>query len=279
MVPIEGPVPGSFDRIADHYDSTRGGDTRGEALADGLAELLGPNLKNSAVLEVGVGTAVVAAALRKRGRTVIGIDISPKMLRVAGHRLPGSLALADAAMLPIGTSAVTAVYGIWVLHVVKHPFRVVAEVARVLRDGGKFIYVPSRPDRPLSDVDEVLATLGVALRGGAPRPDGIDAVRGFATGAGLTENRKTFISVGNSPLSPATAIRQVTDRIWSPLWSSTEEQWRRHVLPAIDALAALPDQHRPRANRSAYDVLVFRKSTTDKSDAPAGTFSCKIATQ
>ncbi|HEY6596686.1 MAG TPA: methyltransferase domain-containing protein, partial [Asanoa sp.] len=65
-----------FDRVADRYDATRGGEERGRALADAVQPWLAPGR----TLEVGVGTGLVAAELRARGFDVYGVDLAPAMV-------------------------------------------------------------------------------------------------------------------------------------------------------------------------------------------------------
>ena len=87
----------SFEPIADRYDATRGGEQRGQRTAANLAPLLDPA---APVLEVGIGTGIVALALRQLGFTVVGVDLSPAMAQRARRRLGPVVAVADAAQLP-----------------------------------------------------------------------------------------------------------------------------------------------------------------------------------
>src|SRR5579872_1649870 len=67
-----------FDDIAADYDATRGGEPRGDQYAADLDARLPRG--DGPILEIGVGTGVVALGLRRRGRPVIGLDISAPML-------------------------------------------------------------------------------------------------------------------------------------------------------------------------------------------------------
>ena len=132
-----------FDRIADRYDETRGGLPRGRAVADVLGRHLADRGR---VLEVGVGTGVVATALADHAQSVVGVDLSPAMLTRAHERLGSVVALADATVLPIADTSVDSVVAVWVLHLVGDPAVVVAEARRVLRPGGHFVAVGGHPE-------------------------------------------------------------------------------------------------------------------------------------
>ncbi|WP_344874002.1 class I SAM-dependent methyltransferase [Allokutzneria multivorans] len=121
-----------YEVEAAHYDSTRGGEPRARAAASAVERLLPPG----PVLDVAVGTGIVAAAMT---RQVIGVDLSLSMLGHATQRLPGRVAQADARRLPARSSSVSAVTAIWLLHLMPDSEAVLREVARVLRPGGVFV--------------------------------------------------------------------------------------------------------------------------------------------
>src|SRR5205814_1897101 len=77
------PHVSGFDRVAHCYDETRGGEERGEEVAAWVDGLLGGP---GTVLDVGVGTGLVAEPLVRRGRRVVGIDVSVAMLARAARR-------------------------------------------------------------------------------------------------------------------------------------------------------------------------------------------------
>ncbi|MFD6161415.1 class I SAM-dependent methyltransferase [Nocardia sp. NPDC060256] len=125
-----------YDDEATHYDRTRGGGPRAEAAAVALNGLI-PS--RSVVLDLAVGTGIVAAELDALGHRVVGIDLSVGMLRQAGRRLPGRVARADATALPLPSGSVDTVTAVWLLHLLDDAEPVLAEVARVLRPGGLFL--------------------------------------------------------------------------------------------------------------------------------------------
>ncbi|MEU4315736.1 class I SAM-dependent methyltransferase [Nocardia sp. NPDC024068] len=158
-----------YDREAAHYDHTRGGLSRARAAASALDRLIpGPGV----VLDLAVGTGIVAADLETAGHRVIGVDLSAGMLAQAARRLPGRLARADAAALPLPGSCVDAVTAVWLLHLLDDAEPAIAESARVLRPGGWFVTTADKAaahriasglppdDRPRADGCALLTTLG-----------------------------------------------------------------------------------------------------------------------
>src|SRR5262245_65957371 len=93
----------SFERIAESYDQTRGGEERGAAFASGIRPWLP---RKGSILEVGVGTGAVALALRQDGLDVVGVDLSPGMLVRAAERLGPRVAVADEQVVPIATGTI-----------------------------------------------------------------------------------------------------------------------------------------------------------------------------
>lgn len=126
------------------YDETRGGESRAKAAAQAVHQLLPAD--TSRVLELAVGTGFVGAELVALGNLVHGVDLSPAMLKHARYRLPGHVAAADAARLPVADRRCDAVVAIWLLHLLDDTEGVIAEAARVLRPGGVFITTTEKSD-------------------------------------------------------------------------------------------------------------------------------------
>jgi ubiquinone/menaquinone biosynthesis C-methylase UbiE len=99
----------SFDRAAGEYDVTRERFWQAEQTASAIERWLPSGLP---VVEVGVGTALIAAQLRAHGWRVVGFDLSTRMLQKASQRMPGHLAVADVPRLPLRTGGVGGVYAV-----------------------------------------------------------------------------------------------------------------------------------------------------------------------
>lgn len=97
------------------------------------------------ILEVGVGTGI-ALPRYKREHRITGIDLSPDMLarakkRVADQKLGNVEALheADATALSFADGSFDAAVAMFLITVVPDPAAVMAEMARVVRPGGRIV--------------------------------------------------------------------------------------------------------------------------------------------
>ncbi|HWD83822.1 MAG TPA: Maf family nucleotide pyrophosphatase [Kribbella sp.] len=140
--------PFTYDEsVASTYDETRGGETRAQAAAQAVDALLQPKAaQGQRVLELAIGTGIVGAELVALGNLVHGFDLSTAMLQRAKVRLPGHVAAADAARLPVADRRCDAVVAVWLLHLLDDSEPVIAEVARVLRTGGVFVTTTEKTD-------------------------------------------------------------------------------------------------------------------------------------
>jgi SAM-dependent methyltransferase len=96
--------------------------------------------KGERVLEIGCGTGCDLLQFAKHGAQAVGVDITPEHLRLARERI-GQLAEvreAEATRLPFPDGSFDYVYSHGVLHHIENPRRVVEEIFRVLKPGGRF---------------------------------------------------------------------------------------------------------------------------------------------
>ncbi|MGW2634106.1 class I SAM-dependent methyltransferase [Streptomyces chattanoogensis] len=161
---------GWWDRNADEYQSEHGaflGDDRfvwgPEGLDEAEAGLLGPaaELKGRRVLEIGAGAAQCSRWLAAQGARPVALDLSHRQLqhalRIAGGAPDGApdgaagepqLVEADAGALPFRDGSfdlACSAYG--AIPFVADPVRVLREVRRVLRPGGRFVFSVTHPIR------------------------------------------------------------------------------------------------------------------------------------
>ncbi len=135
-------VTSSYARWAPVYDRTFGAVTSsGRRTAVGYMN----RLAGSEILEVGVGTGL-ALPLYATDRRVTGVDFSEDMLAKArrrvqrdGLRQVRALRQMDARSLDFPAASFDAVAAMHVISVVPEPAKVMAEMVRVLRPGGKLV--------------------------------------------------------------------------------------------------------------------------------------------
>jgi ubiquinone/menaquinone biosynthesis C-methylase UbiE len=247
------PESVNFDRMADRYDESRGGEARGRYVAGELAAYLPPGR----LLEIGVGTGLIARAFADLGWQVVGIDLSDRMLRHAARRLPGRVARADAAKLPAADGSVDACLAVHVMHLVGDAKAVVGEVARVLRPGGRFAVVRGGQNVDSGDITAAMAIMQERLPEHRERLAQADLVRDLARAAGLRLVEDFEFVRELAATTPRQAIAAIEDRLSSRLWDLSDETWARAVEPTLADLRALPDQDRPRATVVGAPTLVF----------------------
>ena len=245
----------SFDRIAERYDATRGGEERGEQFASDLADLLDPS---RLLLEVGVGTGVISLALRKRGFDVAGVDISMEMLKRARERLVPRVAQADAMVLPVGDSSVDQVVCVWVLHCVGDVTTTLAEIARALRPGGRCYVVDGKAHAHFEAADEAYRAIEQGL-GIEPRMGRVHTYAEIAAGTALEVER--IVDSGPHPheMSLAHVVHNLESRCHSYMWDVPDDVWARVSGPVIDRLRTRPDLNDERIVEGWQEILVLRK--------------------
>lgn len=134
-----------YDGHADWYDKTFGSLGNEDGSAGVLAELIGAADPDDPIcIDVGCGTGLHTAALRARGHTVIGVDLSADQLSIARSR-NSAVAQADAARLPLPEGSSPTVVMTFIHTDVDDFGATVAEASRVLKPGGRLIYVGLHP--------------------------------------------------------------------------------------------------------------------------------------
>ncbi|MDJ1134475.1 class I SAM-dependent methyltransferase [Streptomyces iconiensis] len=241
-----------FDKIADRYDRSRGGEERGEQFAGVMDELLG----DGPLLELGVGTALVGGALARRGRDVCGVDVSAGMLGYARDRLPGRIALADVCRLPFKDASFAGCYAVWMLHLASDVPTALAAVRRVLRPGGRLVVVPAN-NRPREDaIGQLVYAMQVRLLGERSDKGGAGELLRLAEKCGFTQTDRRDLPQTYQH-APAAMAREIERRNFSSLQDVGETEWREIVQPTIDALRALPEAEVPRDRTTVHEAIVL----------------------
>jgi len=245
------PMPGaSFDRVADHYDETRGGEPRGRAFADALT----PWIVGGRVVELGVGTGAIAVGLHERGYRLCGFDLSAPMMAAAVRRLGPRVAVADVDALPLPDGAADTAIFVWVLQLVDDPTASLREAARVVRPGGRVLAVLSEPEYA---PDDDMAAIVDGLESLRRRGRGLDPVLSAAP------DELALLHRGHAPwqaveTSPARQAELIERRTFSTLFDVGDDDWERVVRPVLDRLRALPEQDRPRRRRVRHPLVAWQ---------------------
>jgi ubiquinone/menaquinone biosynthesis C-methylase UbiE len=153
-----------------------------DAALDAVAEC-----RPGAVLDVGAGTGAFACRIAATtGAAVRAVDSSPAMVRLA--RAAGvDAVLADAGSLPFPDGSFDCVTANWMLYHVTDRDRALAEMARVLRPGGRLVAATFSQQN--------LAELWDRLADSTPRSHGFTAENGAA------QLRRRFDRVKERPVA------------------------------------------------------------------------------
>jgi ArsR family transcriptional regulator len=144
-MPTSEEVKAYFDRVAPTWDTLRL-DYYGVAVIDKAVAAAGLDQPPADLLvDVGCGTGFLTAGLAPLARRVIGVDDSPGMLAVAQENMRAlgranvELQQGSVDSLPLDTGAADAAFANMVLHHAPDPQRMVQEMARVTRPGGRVV--------------------------------------------------------------------------------------------------------------------------------------------
>ncbi len=250
----------SFEDLAVDYDARFG---RASAREQLLADILKPYLhREHPVIDIGTGTGNLAYQLQAKGFVVTGVDLSPRMARIAARRLCSRVVLADAFDLPFRNASAAQLCSIWLTHVVGNPVRVFLEAKRVLRPGGRYVVlpvgVPEAGGDEISDIiesmNDQLSRSGEARLGLAWRTTGENLLLAEAAGFHAAHvGPPAYFSYYQSPMEAAAAVEA---RLFGSLLRVCGREWHSIVEPTIARLRNLPSPYAPRRRRSGVQAVI-----------------------
>jgi SAM-dependent methyltransferase len=130
---------------------------RGAAeLADRVRDWLSPTSGTERALDSGAGTGALTFALAPLVGEVVGVDRDEERLEAARRLAPANVTFVagDAAALPFEFGSFDIAGSLRVLHHAKRPELVVAELARVIRPGGRILLADQiAPADPLTALE------------------------------------------------------------------------------------------------------------------------------
>lgn len=129
-----------FTRLAAACAHYRGGCTQPEIRRDVAWMRSRPA---DSALDLACGPGTLARTLARHTRTVVGLDLADQMIRHARGHAPANahFAVADADFIPCRDASFTLVAWSYALANFPNPARMVAEVRRVLRRGGRLALI------------------------------------------------------------------------------------------------------------------------------------------
>jgi SAM-dependent methyltransferase len=259
----------AFDRAAGYYDQSRG-------LPDGVAELVADRIEAAVgpqgrLLELGVGTGRIALPLHRRGRRIVGVDLSVPMLdryraKAAALGLPPPAVLrADATRLPFRDACVDAVLEVHVLHLIPDWRRALAEGRRVLRRGGVVLVGRGGGrhggDGPRERVRRRFEELAAEAGGGPHDHVGVEddahKVAALVALGGVAEEVEPV--AWQDQQTYAQALHEMEGRVYSYQWRLLDEVWRTAVTRLrAEVQAEHPDLDAPHPSRHSFELTAVR---------------------
>lgn len=100
------------------------------------------NIKGKKVLEIGCGMGTDHLAMARQGGEMVGIDLTPKNLAISKNRFEiygfsSGFVVGDAENLPLKNESFDFVYSFGVIHHSPDTQRIVSEIYRILKCGGR----------------------------------------------------------------------------------------------------------------------------------------------
>lgn len=132
------------DTHAKVYDAIAGFPFYQEHLDQIMAEL--EPERGKLYLDLGCGTGNLLAAAKKKGISLVGVDLSPEMLKKAKGK-ERNLVMADLHHLPFKDGCIDGIANVNVFYQLAHPRTFLREVYRVLKPGGKIVISTPKPGK------------------------------------------------------------------------------------------------------------------------------------
>ena len=220
----------SFDRVADRYDQTRGYPET--IMEDILGALEGALRKDKTILDAGVGTGRFAKPFQDLGFDVVGIDLSPRMLRKAAEKGTTGLLRGDITRLPFQDRVFWATLSIHVLHLVPSWRMALTEICRVTTD--KYISIAFRKDdSPAEEIrefyDKMCTELGCRIRHPGLRERELPDF--------LAPDVDKLIVTHEHPIRVEDMINDFEQRTYSSQWLVPEEIHEQAIAALREAFA------------------------------------------
>jgi ubiquinone/menaquinone biosynthesis C-methylase UbiE len=204
-----------------------------------------PPAPGDRVLDLATGVGAMARALRERSPDIhlTGLDLRLSQLRHARRNHPQAAAYvqADGTRMPFRDETFDTLYCSWLLEHVPRPVEILREVRRVLKVGGRCLFIEVdnasflvRPHCP--EAMEVMRGLSEAQAAGGGDPYVGQKLDGYFRQAGFTEVEIIPAPTEGSAKDPKTLLELVDE--FAEIFESADEVLGEEMVPKIQRAAA-----------------------------------------
>lgn len=247
-----------YDDAVTYYDATRGfraGVAEGYRDAFLAVTAADPAMR---ILELGIGTGLIAQAFMAAGNRYVGVDLSRAMMREVADKLHAArqphLVQAHIRSLPFAAGSFDVVHAVRVFHHLADWRGCIDVARRLLRLGGSLLIVenvaPAESEPPpwalvQAEWDEILRGLGMGDRGGLQDRRMADEVMvEYLRAGGAAARIVDLLEYLEKPVSPRMMVERRAKRMFSSDWSlpaAIHAQATRALRQWLDAACEAPD--------------------------------------
>ena len=174
--------------------------------------------RGARVADLGCGSGAFTDLLARSGYSVVGLDLSPKLVEVGRVKYPGlELVKGDLENLPFDSESFDGVLLAGVVHHFPDPSRCAAEVFRVLRSGGRFVAFDPNRRNPAMWLYR-------------------DPTSPFYSSVGVTENERPILAREAASVFQRAGFDVGTDYISGLAYKYVASRWARALLPIYNAI-------------------------------------------